>query len=334
MSENLAIKNQRNSAVELLRMFFMLCIVVSHGMGHGSGLNYELIYSWGGEIDSFMHLTIFSLGKIGVTGFMFISGYYGIRFKKRGFITLLAICAFYILILSRGSDLLSLLKPYSRWWFIESYILVYVLSPAIELMFNNLSKKQVTFIVLALAYYSYVGRFLSFENSHDTVMLLTIYIIARYIGVYVNGGGNSSNTSLPNRLYQLWVSRIGLYALLLCVSFIPVLMNLVGLPFKFFRLWFQNNNILYLLLAAVMVVRADKRPFYSKAINWLSGSVLAIYLITDSDWLRLHIDTWLYGEILAYRGYLYAVLLCLACMLVDKVREVLFKLIEKPFKQS
>lgn len=40
----------RNSTIELLRFLFMYGIVLSHGMGHGSGRNYELIYSCGGAI--------------------------------------------------------------------------------------------------------------------------------------------------------------------------------------------------------------------------------------------------------------------------------------------
>ena len=40
----------RNSSIEFLRFLFMYGIVLDHGVAHGSLLNYDLIYSWGGAI--------------------------------------------------------------------------------------------------------------------------------------------------------------------------------------------------------------------------------------------------------------------------------------------
>lgn len=92
----------RNTAVEVLRIFFMCCIVMSHGLAYGSNMNYELIYAWGQDVSTFFHLSMFSLGKIGVTGFIFISGYYGIRLRYKSLLTLVAICMFYSMGLMGG----------------------------------------------------------------------------------------------------------------------------------------------------------------------------------------------------------------------------------------
>ncbi|MGM9779967.1 MAG: hypothetical protein ACI3ZD_16780, partial [Prevotella sp.] len=68
--------NNRNSSIELLRLWFMLMIVTLHAYAHGSGLDYDYLYSLGSDWATAHHLGLFSLGKCGVTGFMFISGYY------------------------------------------------------------------------------------------------------------------------------------------------------------------------------------------------------------------------------------------------------------------
>ena len=87
------------------------------------------------------------------------------------------------MLLSKGRGVTQIPIPYSRWWFIESYLLVMLFAPAIDLMFKYVEKKQILIIVGALFYYSYVGRFLKFQNSHDFIMLLTVYVLARYMAI-------------------------------------------------------------------------------------------------------------------------------------------------------
>lgn len=306
-------KSTRNTSIELLRFLFMFGIVLSHGMAHGSNLNYELIYSWGGQFPEAVHLSLFSLGKIGVTGFMFISGFYGIKFKPRSFFLLISICLFYVMLLSKGRGVTQIPIPYSRWWFIESYLLVMLFAPAIDLMFKYVEKKQILIIVGALFYYSYVGRFLKFQNSHDFIMLLTVYVLARYMAI---------NREL--KIIKYFGSSLMLLFLTFLVLVIPVSMNVLGFPFKWFCLWFQNNNLLYLLLSASLVYWCDSHVIRVKLINWMATGILAIYLLTDNNYVRKPLNHWLYCEILNFGGYLYVFLICIGCLLIDKVRQLIF----------
>lgn len=75
--------NKRNTSIEILRILFMLLILIGHVYAHGSNLDYQLIYSYAGHLDTFWHTSMFSLCKIGVTGFIFISGFYGIKFNLK-----------------------------------------------------------------------------------------------------------------------------------------------------------------------------------------------------------------------------------------------------------
>jgi peptidoglycan/LPS O-acetylase OafA/YrhL len=67
-------KRKRNISIEGLRIVFMLFIVVLHGYYHGIN-NLSEIYAWGKEPSMSIHLVMFTLCNLGVTGFMFISGY-------------------------------------------------------------------------------------------------------------------------------------------------------------------------------------------------------------------------------------------------------------------
>lgn len=270
----------------------------------------------GGQFPEAIHLSLFSLGKIGVTGFMFISGFYGIKFRLRNFCMMIFICLFYIMLLSLGRGIAHIPIFYYEWWFIESYLLVMVFAPAIDFMFQYVEKKQCLIIVGMLFYYSYIGRFLQFQNSHDFVMLLTVYVLARYMAI---------NRDL--RITKYLGSSLTLLGLTLLVMAVPVLMNILGFSFEWFRLWFQNNNILYLLLSASLVYWCDSHVIRVKTINWLTTGILAIYMLTDNSYVRKPLNYWLFSEILNFRGYLYVFLICFCCLLIDKVRQFIFDVI-------
>lgn len=102
----------------------------------------------------------------------------------------------------------------------------------------------------------------------------------------------------------------------------------------------SNNNPLILIIAATLTVGLDKKAFHSALVNWLASSTLAIYLITDSGGLRNYIMPWLLDNVMAtpLLGYSMMVIVCLACLMIDKVRTVfvtpLNKGIEKVFQYS
>lgn len=189
-SETTVSCKQRNSTIELLRFAFMFLIVVLHAYGHGYHLDYEAIYSLGAEPSTALHLSIFSLGKIGVTGFMFISGYYGIRMNRRKWTAMMAMMAFYYVVLiiaSRDVDMGSvaqLARVFDVWWFMAAYFFICLLSPFIEEGIKRISQRTFMMVVLGMIYYTYAAHFLGMNNSHDVPLLLTVYLSARYVNNY------------------------------------------------------------------------------------------------------------------------------------------------------
>lgn len=179
----------RNSSVELLRFIFMYFIVLLHVYGHGTGLNYGLIYNWGTDIDTAFHLSLFSLGKIGVSGFMFISGYYGIHTTRHKVIDLILVTLFYLCVLSpigNGVRVLSFFHPFDGWWFVSAYLFIMLLAPLIEMGIKALPQRTFRTIVIAALIYTYFAKALSFANSHDAVFLLTVYLVARYFRLHTS----------------------------------------------------------------------------------------------------------------------------------------------------
>ena len=121
-------KKVRNSSIEVLRIVFMFLILSIHIYGHGSGLNYDWIYSLGADWSTAWNLSLYSLGKIGVTGFIFISGYFGTKTSKRSLIMILSFPFFYALLLNLYFghygvyDFINLVFAFNGWWFVSCYV--------------------------------------------------------------------------------------------------------------------------------------------------------------------------------------------------------------------
>lgn len=326
MSDSVTSTKQRNSSIEILRFLFMFFIVLIHVYGHGLHLDFEKIYSWGDSWHTAPHLALFALGKVGVTGFMFISGYFGIRMNAKKWITLLGTTFFYFILLSKGSDLRGFLHPYDYWWYISCYLIICLLSPILNLGFKNLDKKTLSLILTGLLTYNYLGSFFGESNSHDVILLLTIYIAARYAAIYQPLEQTYSNIVIET--IKKWTNKhLGICLLLvtLAIAGVPILEKNCGIPYKFFNMTVSNNNILLLVFAFLLVTITEKHPFYSMIINKTSSSVLAIYLITDFPTAREYIVPKLLPHVLSWFGYFYILLLCVACILFDKIRHILFE---------
>ena len=188
----LVIAKRRNTSVELLRFLFMFSIVLLHIYGYGMQLDYESIYKWGASIQTAPHLMLFSFCKVGVTGFMFISGYYGIRMNKNKWLTMLVMLIFYGVILTvvigektPVTIVNAIIRPFDAWWwYVSCYLFICVLSPLIEKGISMIDRATFRNVVIAAIVYTYFIRFMGVQNDHDVRLLLTIYLTARYLKIY------------------------------------------------------------------------------------------------------------------------------------------------------
>lgn len=308
-------KNIRNSSVEALRIFFILGIVLIHIYGHGSHQNLQWIYSLGGNWSTAYQLSLFSLGKMGVTGFVFISGLYGITMTRQRWVKLLLMCITYFIALSLifgyTKGLVNVVHAWDKWWFISSYLLICLLSPLIELGFERLSKQSMQFLVSGLFIYTYVGHFLSMSNDHDIVILLTIYVIARYISFYT-----------PPKFWKY--SELIAVMSVLIMAIIPILIEMISGSFYIQRMFLNNNNPLLIITASSLVVTAYKHPAYNKFINWNAKSVLAIYLILEWPEIRDLFNTFALPRVVEGWGFLLIPVTSFICILIESLRRWIF----------
>lgn len=311
----------RNSSIELIRVFFMFLILTIHVYGHGSGLDYNWIYSLGAECSTAWNLSLYSLGKIGVTGFIFISGYYGIKTSRRSLFQILMVPLFYTLLLSlvyhhyHLADVVNIIFAFNGWWFVSCYVFLMLLAPFIEKGVKALEQKRFLMLLSGMVIYTYVMCFLSKDNSHDIIFFFTIYMGARYLKKY------------PTSFLPIIMRRVGGMAFVLLLS-APVAIEQIGWKAESLNAYFlQNNNFLLFIACYWLIYKCEKKPFHNNMVNTLATGCLAIYLVTDYPDVRAMLTPWILSYLLKGYGCIMIAGICLTILLVDQLRQYLFKVL-------
>lgn len=269
----------RNSSVELLRIISMLLIIIFHFCGRAYNLfSPELLTNNNTELSK---LIFHSLGQTGVPIFMFISGFYGIKFKYNRLIDMFIQCILYTILLYSLSCLikpelwntrifvLNLFGP-STLWFFYCYIVIYIFADPINDYLNSLSFKKFTAIVLLLLYFS-VGLWIMRSSALNVFSLLEFYILARYTRLHLY-------TRISK--YAVWMI-IPSIALFLLPAFIGWHFNCIDKIQPYVN---EYYNPFILLICISLIITAHKYSFYNKYINSLASSALACYMIHESSY--------------------------------------------------
>lgn len=307
----------RNASVEYLRVLFMLCIVVLHSIGYREG-GAGLLPMCGGSIVTCIRYGIQGLCHIGVSGFIFISGYYGIKFKWYKLWNIWTQALFYSVILAALSIwiwdaqwvrmIMYFFMPISRSeWFLMDYVVVVLLAPFIQAGIYMMSRKQFLGIIIFLSVMLYIGRFASFDRGTSFLLMLDVYLIGRYLRTY------------PVYFWEDHASGVMIVALA-GLFLLPFGCAMIGYP-KWLRLVLSNYNILALMASASMVMLADKHLIRTRWSVNLGANVLAVFLVTEQVYMR----EWLWGGAFAKQGLAIRILIILTalfgCMLIDQVRQ-------------
>ena len=196
MADNNYIKEKqgRNSNIEILRVILMLFICLWHIIMHG--FNFKTIGAddYVLELDRVIVTFFCALFAPAVYCFMFISGWFGIKFSKKKFyyFAYIGFSSYIISILTRAylgcpiktTSVFKHILPIAsnNWWFLTSYIMVFLVAPFIDLGFKMLKAQDIKQIIYILTYIEIMGFFtLDPYGGYSFFGLLYIYILARYL---------------------------------------------------------------------------------------------------------------------------------------------------------
>ncbi len=284
---------ERNSSIELLRIFAIFIIILNHyalysGFDVSEGINLSNI------LPTWLHIG----GKLGVNIFVFISSYFlckGNKFKLEKLLKLFLEVLFYsIIILVIGTCINNMnLKyavklifaiPSGCWQYITIYVMLYILSPYINIMLEHIELKSLLKLVAILTItYVIFPSFTSFgfDITYSIAWFMYIYILAAFVRRI------EDNIPKKPKLYLLIAFlSIGIIALSeLVIKYISI--NYVNQLSNWIE-HFRNYNSIFVIISTVFLFLGFKQVQIksSKIINNLASTSLAVFILHDNDVIR------------------------------------------------
>lgn len=326
MEKKLLNTKNRESNIELLRIVLMLMIILHHLIVHGCHSN-DL-----SKNGLFISLNIFSI--IAVNCFVFISGYYGIKFKVKTLFSFIVQAVFYsvatyiiyhVFISTENystADLIHSFFPvtYGKWWFLNAFLGVYMLAPLINKGIDSLNIYQSGIIVAALIYlngsYPIIGYNFYSGDGHSFFTLLSIYVLARFCGKFIK------EIKRPLILYA------GTYIVTLLIAFILFRINYHETIWRLI-----SYGCPLVILGAVFFFYIFKRmKIKSSIINKIAPVCFGVYLIHDAAETRSLISRFIEQVNNAIENPLLmglaliavSVIIFIICASIEKIRQMIF----------
>lgn len=308
---------KRNSSIELLRIIAMVTIVYFHFHARDFSL-YVLGNERIQEKGLFFHAVLHHLGMLGVPCFMFVSGYYGIKFRENRFVDITFQCLFYALLTIAGCYAfgeypnMQQLFFFNNWWFILAYVVIYMLSSGLNHIIEILSAKKML-IMIILFYFMMIGAmFNKAATTNGLMTLLAIYFMARWIKIYLNE---------RQKTYLIFIA-IGL----LIVKFLGIIVAFKTTHLGLLPYLSSYDNPMNIVCVGGMIMAVERFYFSSRIINYFANSTLAVYLLSESQ-----IGQTIFKKLfVTYEGVHYSIvyftaslIIFLICVGVDKVRILL-----------
>ena len=309
-NSNINITNKRNIGLDCLRIISMIMIVFLHYLGKGGLLDIENT----SNLYHIIYYFIEALSIIAVNCYVLINGYFLIKskFKWKKVLqlwleTLFYSVFIYIVIIALGLKEISVkgiifsLFPIltKEYWFINIYLVMYILSPFINKLINSLDKKEYQKLIIILLICFSIISILPDEYTLDTshgygiIWFICLYLIAGYIRIY----GIPKKFKVNKNFYFLIIYFI--FAILVTIGMLvsDFVGDFLGIGISREK-FIQYNNIFVLieLIALFMFFKQlnIKNIKVIKIVEFIAPLTLAVYLIHEQSQLR----TVLYNKIL------------------------------------
>lgn len=291
---------KRESNFELLRILSICLIIAFHYVLKGK-LSFESDTSF----NKLLCDTCNYFGELGVNCFVLISGYFLSKSKsmfKLKKVLLFSLQVLFYMVLSQvilfavkspDSNIFSF-RSYAfplltnRFWFISAYVILYIISPYLNIVIDSINKKQFQFLLLSqiiiwsvfptIAYGAIDKNPESSSLYSRFIWLVVVYIIGAYIRKYDLIFLNSVKRCLI--LFLSVLSILILYIVCCNFEILPAFVSN-----KYSSVYFATpNSIIELLLSVSLfgVFSYIKVPNKS-VINYIASCTLGVYMLHDGE---------------------------------------------------
>lgn len=291
-------RTQRNSNVEVLRMFVMFGILLWHVTVHGYGLAHMGDFNMLTVEHGMMNSLSVALFASCVDLFVLISGYYGIRFSLKTLARFEGQAIFYSYITALGAfvlmeniEILSTRFWFpiicGRWWFLTTYIMLSLIAPILNEGIRRLTERQhLTIIILFVIINCFGYLFIRREwNGQNLQSFILIYIIGQYLRAYKDKYRLLADRGKMSLALAACVA-INFAAVYFCLQEGAAYPKLVH---RYMMLYLSYSNpVIVLQSVLILCLALTLAPTYDKRINLTAKHVFGVYLITEGIGSRLY----------------------------------------------
>lgn len=339
---------KRNSAIEMIRIIAMMFIIIGHLAAHGilkvTAENSLEIWRGGATYNKLFAILLMPGGRVGVALFFMISGYFQICKATVSLRKVVGETVFYsvflqisALILKAGS-LGNIARGFfpvasGSWWYVSSYVLLMLCSPAINEYYLKLSKKQKKKVILLVWIFLYTMPYILNLQYYGLERGVLFYLIGAYLRIEVDLEKiKTLRSQLVLAFVSLWMSYVPLGYIYYTGTNKPLGVIVDGIIF--------NGVIIVGCATLLFMFFVSAKDYCNKTINTIAKSTFGIYLLHDNmyrnfiweDLLKMpdHFQSVLFPVIAVGS----AIFIFMSCFMIDYMREQLFNLLKPIKKQS
>lgn len=354
-------KKERNSNIELMRIISMFFIIIYHINMHAG---FE---APSGFIEILMSILI-CLIVVHVNSYVLVTGYFQSKSSLKiskviklnnsvWFYKVLYLIIFLFLIKYTNIPIYSDISPvdtiktlmpfdYGIYWFIDCYLVLYIISPLLNIIVKNTNKKQHFMILIALfILISCIGTFGKDEiiytrNGHSLISFIFLYFIGAYLAKYpiekeriLKNTNNTQRRLLYLFLYLFFVMLTFLFKEV-ANTFLSggTLSHEIGTILSNQYLNYTSPSILFSSIFYVLFFTTLN--IKSKKINSISKYIFGVYLIHENKLLFENMYKWMEFDKIQYTSFklitiilLLSIVIFIVSIFIEFLRQKLFKFI-------
>ena len=326
---------ERDSNIELLRIFATISIIILH-------CNGWFLIEWGGGVTDWKtggwavatsRSLIQSVTLLGVDVFILISGFYGIRPKLKSIVNLFTLLLFFYVVCYiwncyLGKEMFSIIGLIKHmlafsWsnWFINSYLFLMLLSPVINKYVNNSQTKKLAIYILCYCVLTlYMGcirknEYWWYNGGYSITMMLGVYLVGQYLSRVVDDLG----------CIRYWHLIVAFICMIVIMSILRVFLPQGGVLLQY------GSPIVIVAAVLLFLLFYHMPKFKSKFVNWIASSCLASFILHTCN----PVFSWLINKDITYFSQETFPIYCLKIggvilgvfalsILLDKIRLLIF----------
>lgn len=321
---------ERQSNIELFRIFAIFCILLEHAVGWFLVRHGITSLQTGGYAMAISRSFILAATCIGVDCFILISGYFGIKLKGRSILNLfLILFAFYVgeyLVQAFCIDhhfswhqLMTECMALSRDnWFVQCYLFLMILSPVLNAFVDKISSRSLLHYIGLLAFCAcYFGcvkqsTYFYFNHGYSITNFVLVYLIGRYLNV----AGIKQLQNVPTYVF-------------LCAWVVLTLFGTLGRllnPVEEIPLLDDYCSPIQLFSTVLLFIPFTRMKLQNKVVNYMAGSGLAVFVFHATGPVVQWWSSWEANLFVANGGGRFLTLTVAMCLAVFVIATLLDKI--------